>query len=227
MSKESQTKGRSSTQLKYVEESRMADTWQRLYRACTELPVKGNYYIGNWFQRKQPFNPSSVPPYLTPEGFTKLKASLPHIGLRSLCIFIDCCVALLYTYIQGLIDRVEVVTMAVEDYLSSCPVFQKVSPFFNFHFSVCIHPLWHIQQANMSDVFEYLSPEASTALFAALASKMSDQGRVAFWEAYVPRASQAGPQLKHLAALSRQLHSQDRLFYYCGFHVMQVDKPAM
>ena len=76
----SQHKGRHPTQLQHVqisdEEVRKL-TWKRFCSICQEVPVCDNFYF-SWCLRGQreydPLTkPNFCPPYVTKEGFTKLK----------------------------------------------------------------------------------------------------------------------------------------------------------
>ena len=80
-------------------------------------------------------------------------------------------------------------------------------------------------QANLSDLFEYMSSEASEAVFAALADKMAVGGRLAYWNLFTPRHPSPAlqPKLTHLKQLSADLHKTDRVFYYSEFCVVQVN----
>ena len=78
--KEHQTVGRSAAQLKYVDmsdESVSALTWRRFSEVCQTVPVHDNFYLSWWLRGRRRFNPTSnptlAPPFLTRDGFTKLK----------------------------------------------------------------------------------------------------------------------------------------------------------
>jgi len=96
--KEQQTKGRSHAQLKYVDMSDKdvgASLWRRFSEVCRTIPVQDNFYLSWWLRGRRGFNPDSnptfAPPFLTRDGFSKLK---------------------------GLVDRVQVYTGTLEDYLN-------------------------------------------------------------------------------------------------------------
>jgi S-adenosylmethionine-diacylglycerol 3-amino-3-carboxypropyl transferase len=107
--------------------------------------------------------------------------------------------------LKGLIDRVHLVTDELERYLASCPV-------------------GSFNKANLSDVFEYMSDDASDAMFAVLAERMRAGGRVAYWNLLVPRTPP--PALRHrlkpLNQLAERLHSRDRTWFYRSFHIDEV-----
>ncbi len=104
--------------------------------------------------------------------------------------------------LKPLIDRIRIVYGALESYLPSVP---------SDHFT----------KANLSDIFEYMSIEASDHLFAALADKIRPRGRMAYWNVFVPRQSPNALQhvWRHLDEVSDRLWRQDRAWFYGAFHV--------
>lgn len=77
---------------------------------------------------------------------------------------------------------------------------------------------------NMSDVFEYLSPAESDAVFEAIARAGRAGGRVAYWNMLAPRRHPdrlAGRFTTH-EGLSRQLHGQARACFYSAFYVDEL-----
>jgi S-adenosylmethionine-diacylglycerol 3-amino-3-carboxypropyl transferase len=107
--------------------------------------------------------------------------------------------------LKGLIDRIHLVTDELERYLGSCPV-------------------GSFNKANLSDVFEYMSDDASDAMFAVLAERMRVGGRVAYWNLLVPRTPPPAlrHRLKSLNQLAERLHSRDRTWFYRSFHIDEV-----
>lgn len=79
-------------------------------------------------------------------------------------------------------------------------------------------------KANLSDIFEYMSPQAAEQTFIKLAQSMRPAGRIAYWNLLVPRqpGEQALAHLKPLSNLSQALHDQDRSWFYRAFFVDQV-----
>jgi S-adenosylmethionine-diacylglycerol 3-amino-3-carboxypropyl transferase len=79
-------------------------------------------------------------------------------------------------------------------------------------------------KANVSDVFEYMSEDASAALFRAFAEHMKPGGRICYWNLLVPRQSPAAlaDRFTLLEDLSRSLWEKDRSFLYRAFHVEEV-----
>ena len=75
-------KGRSEAQFKYVQQGEdevSQDLWDRFLASCTKIPVRDNIYLRWWLRGLRGFdpemNPTIAPPFLTKEGFTKLKVS--------------------------------------------------------------------------------------------------------------------------------------------------------
>ena len=81
-------------------------------------------------------------------------------------------------------------------------------------------------KAVLSDVFEYMSPDATAAFFARLAHAMQPGARVAYWNLLVPREAPREPigqrRFRRLDALSDELHAADRAWFYRAFHVEEV-----
>ncbi len=77
-------------------------------------------------------------------------------------------------------------------------------------------------KAMLSDVFEYLSPEASDELFRLLARGLRPGGRVAYWNLLVPRTPPKNVNLKQLTSSSEELWRQDRAWFYRDFWVDEV-----
>jgi S-adenosylmethionine-diacylglycerol 3-amino-3-carboxypropyl transferase len=112
-----------------------------------------------------------------------------------------------YERLQRLVSRVEVVTSDVESYLAERPA--------------------TFTKAALSDVFEYMSPEAAERSFAALAEAMPAGGRLAYWNLFVPRESPASlrDRIRPLPLLARALWRRDRAWFYSAFHVDEVVAP--
>jgi S-adenosylmethionine-diacylglycerol 3-amino-3-carboxypropyl transferase len=81
-----------------------------------------------------------------------------------------------------------------------------------------------IDRANLSDIFEYMSPENATALFSRLADQSSPNARLAYWNMMVPRhgAQYLPERLRLLTDLSRMLFLADQTFFYREFVVDEV-----
>jgi S-adenosylmethionine-diacylglycerol 3-amino-3-carboxypropyl transferase len=104
--------------------------------------------------------------------------------------------------LKGLVDRLTVVQDELERLLTRLPA-------------------GTFSKANLSDIFEYMSPELSDQVFAALADRMRPGGRLAYWNLLVPRASpeRLRDRLMPLESLSDRLSKEDRAFFYRAFHV--------
>ena len=112
-----------------------------------------------------------------------------------------------YERLRRLVSRVEIVTGDLESYLAEQPGM--------------------FTRAALSDVFEYMSPEATEGLFAALADAMPAGGRLAYWNLFVPRESPESlrDRIQPLPRLSRALWRRDRAWFYSAFHVDEVLAP--
>ena len=76
----------------------------------------------------------------------------------------------------------------------------------------------YFSKVNLSDLFEYLSPEESQTLFSLLHERLRDKGRIAYWNLLVPRQSE-GCGFTYLKELSEDLWRHDRCFFYSRFLV--------
>lgn len=106
--------------------------------------------------------------------------------------------------LKTLIDRVVVTQDSLENVLQRAP---------SRRFS----------KANLSDIFEYISEDATAALLRNLATSMRPGGRIAFWNLFVPRPVPSGVgELRALREEAEQLHRDDRVFFYQAFHLAEV-----
>ena len=78
--------------------------WERLLASCIKIPVRDNFYLSWWLRGIRGFDPEKdptmAPPFLTKEGFTKLKVSrsksipcnhdIVKIKLSSSCFVVVC-----------------------------------------------------------------------------------------------------------------------------------------
>jgi S-adenosylmethionine-diacylglycerol 3-amino-3-carboxypropyl transferase len=103
------------------------------------------------------------------------------------------------------LDRLEVHAMPLEDFL---PRLGGV----------------RVQRYNLSDIFEYMSPENYRALLERLVSVASPGARLAYWNMLVPRQCPEGMsgQLQSLAECARKLHLRDKAFFYSSFVLEEV-----
>ena len=81
-----------------------------------------------------------------------------------------------------------------------------------------------IDRFNLSDIFEYMSPENYQRLLELLVSRARPGGRLAYWNMLAPRRrpEQMADQLRPLSELAGKLHWQDKAFFYSGFIVEEV-----
>ena len=107
--------------------------------------------------------------------------------------------------LKGLVDNIHFTIDELEHYVASRPV-------------------GSFSKANLSDVFEYMSDEASQRMFSVLAERLRDGGRLAYWNLLVPRAPQLSMQhrLKPLIGTGERLHAVDRTWFYRSFHIDEV-----
>lgn len=81
-----------------------------------------------------------------------------------------------------------------------------------------------IHRFNLSDIFEYMSPENATALFERIAAAAAPGGRLAYWNMLAPRsrpASLAG-RLRPLPETAATLHREDKAFFYSAYVLDEV-----
>jgi len=77
---------------------------------------------------------------------------------------------------------------------------------------------------NLSDIFEYLDPKTTAAVYGALVDAAKPGARIAYWNMLVPRScpDEFAHRVRHLADLSQELFAQDRAFFYSTFVVDEV-----
>jgi S-adenosylmethionine-diacylglycerol 3-amino-3-carboxypropyl transferase len=75
---------------------------------------------------------------------------------------------------------------------------------------------------NLSDVFEYLSPELSRELFETFLDHARPKARLAYWNMLVPRRCPFSDRVTLLDEESRELRAQDKAFFYHTFNVDEV-----
>jgi S-adenosylmethionine-diacylglycerol 3-amino-3-carboxypropyl transferase len=79
---------------------------------------------------------------------------------------------------------------------------------------------------NLSDIFEYMDPEASARVYEAVVAASSDGARVAYWNLLVPRsapASLAG-RVEALTEKAEELHARDKVWFYERFVLETVNR---
>ena len=74
---------------------------------------------------------------------------------------------------------------------------------------------------NLSDLFEYLSPERTAGVYRALVECSRRKARFAYWNMLVPRScpKELEGKVRHLETLSRELYRRDKAFFYSAFIV--------
>jgi S-adenosylmethionine-diacylglycerol 3-amino-3-carboxypropyl transferase len=79
-----------------------------------------------------------------------------------------------------------------------------------------------INRHNLSDIFEYMSPENSADLLAKLIDRTPPGGRLVYWNMLAPRQSPDDFPVECLKELSGELLSQDKAFFYSRFIVEEA-----
>jgi len=107
--------------------------------------------------------------------------------------------------IRANLDRIEWHHASIEEYLDTVPDHS-------------------IDRFNLSDIFEYMSPEITEELLARIALAARSGGRLAYWNMLAPRSrpESLSNRLRPLADLSQRLHLQDKAFFYSAFVVEEV-----
>lgn len=77
---------------------------------------------------------------------------------------------------------------------------------------------------NLSDIFEYMSPENYERLLDRIIRSGRRGARLAYWNTLVDRRrpEHFASRLRSLDDLARTLHAADKAFFYCAFHVEEV-----
>ncbi len=84
----------------------------------------------------------------------------------------------------------------------------------------------HFDGFNLSDIFEYMSPDQHEACYLGLIERASPGARLVYWNMLVPRSMPdtcAGSVIS-LDELSTSLHAQDRAFFYQALRVDEVSR---
>ncbi|XP_011405611.1 PREDICTED: uncharacterized protein LOC105313683 [Amphimedon queenslandica] len=106
-----------------------------------------------------------------------------------------------YEELKGLIDRVVVCTSTIEEQVKQIP-------------------LGTVTKANLSDIFEYTNEEVSCSICESVANVMAPGGRIVYWELQNTRPAPSSVFHYH-EKLSKELHAEDRVFYYKSFNVYE------
>ncbi len=85
-------------------------------------------------------------------------------------------------------------------------------------------PRRSIDRFNLSDVFEYVSPEHYHRLLETIAGAARGGARLAYWNMLAPRSrpESMAERLRPLDELAARLHAIDRAFFYSAFRVEEV-----
>lgn len=107
--------------------------------------------------------------------------------------------------IRAHLDRLEWHCRSLEDYLEA-------------------QPRGSIDRFNLSDIFEYISPDNTRQILAKVADRGRPGGRLAYWNTLVPRSrpDDLAHRLRPLPELAARLHDQDRAFFYTRFVVEEI-----
>jgi S-adenosylmethionine-diacylglycerol 3-amino-3-carboxypropyl transferase len=109
-----------------------------------------------------------------------------------------------YALIRDNLDRLEIHCGPLESFLESYPE--------------------AIDRFNLSDIFEYMSPENYRALLLRIVERASPRARLAYWNMMAPRSRPVdlSDRLTPLTELAAQLHDQDRTFFYNALVIEEV-----
>lgn len=107
--------------------------------------------------------------------------------------------------IRANLDRLSWHCTSVEDFLDTCDE-------------------GTIDRYNLSDMFEYMSPDNYHRLLERLVQKSRSGSRLAYWNMLTPRSrpEYLADQLQPLTELAHQLHHRDKAFFYSAFIVEEV-----
>jgi S-adenosylmethionine-diacylglycerol 3-amino-3-carboxypropyl transferase len=107
--------------------------------------------------------------------------------------------------IRANLDRLEWRCQSVEDFLAS-------------------REPRSVDRFNLSDIFEYMSPENYHRLLEQIVAGARPGGRLAYWNMLAPRSrpESMANRLRPLPELAGRLHLQDKAFFYSRFVVEEV-----
>jgi S-adenosylmethionine-diacylglycerol 3-amino-3-carboxypropyl transferase len=85
-------------------------------------------------------------------------------------------------------------------------------------------PAHSIHRFNLSDIFEYISPENTRAMLEKIVRAGASGARLAYWNTLAPRSrpDDMADQIAALENLATTLHAQDKAFFYCRFVVEEI-----
>ncbi len=80
---------------------------------------------------------------------------------------------------------------------------------------------------NLSDIFEYMSPDAGAVLLRRIASAARPGAHLLYWNMLAPRSRppSLSREIEPLEALSRELHADDRAFFYSRVVLERIIAP--
>jgi S-adenosylmethionine-diacylglycerol 3-amino-3-carboxypropyl transferase len=86
------------------------------------------------------------------------------------------------------------------------------------------HERGSISRFNLSDIFEYMSPDNTRRVLEEVAARGRAGGRLAYWNTLVPRSrpEALAHRLHPLTDLAERLHREDKAFFYTGFVVEEI-----
>jgi S-adenosylmethionine-diacylglycerol 3-amino-3-carboxypropyl transferase len=115
-----------------------------------------------------------------------------------------------FELIRANLNRLEWHCLSIEDFLAN-------------------HTVEPVDCYNLSDIFEYMSPENYQQLLEKLVAFGRLGGRLAYWNMLVPRSRPAcmSQQLAPLSALAQRLHLSDKAFFYRNFVVEEILAPMV
>lgn len=85
-------------------------------------------------------------------------------------------------------------------------------------------PAHSIHRFNLSDIFEYISPENTRTMLEKIARAGAPGARLAYWNTLAPRSrpDDMADQIEPREDLAQTLHGQDKAFFYCRFVVEEI-----
>ncbi len=110
-----------------------------------------------------------------------------------------------FSTIRNNLDRLEWRQSSLEDFLQQKPDLK-------------------IQRFNLSNIFEYMSAGNYQQVLSQILKHMDPGGRLLYWNMLVPRQrpQELASSLLSLASLSRDLHAQDKAFFYSRLVIEEV-----
>lgn len=103
------------------------------------------------------------------------------------------------------LDRLEIAHGSIEEYLDK-------------------HPDLRFDRYNLSDIFEYMSPENFRNLLERLIAASRPGARLVYWNMLAPRTrpEELAPRLRPLSGLAQKLFAQDKAWFYSRLVIEEV-----